>query len=159
MSSKPKDSKSASLARNGTLNSKPASIKDELFGGEHTFFDPRDLVQVKYEMLRRVDSEGASVSKASEDFGFSRPSFYEAKRLFDANGIAGLIPKPRGPKSPHKLTDEILDFIASSIKSEASHASEIANLVKKKFNVEIHPRSISRAVAARSKKKIRRRKE
>jgi transposase len=150
--SKPKDDKAASLSLSGTLNAKSGAITDELFNGDKAFFDPRDLVQVKYEMLRRVDNGESSVSKASGDFGFSRPSFYEAKRLFDADGVAGLVPKTRGPKSPHKLTDEILDFI-SSIGAAAGNAAEVAALIKKQFEIDVHPRSIARAVSSRQKKK------
>jgi hypothetical protein len=35
---------------------------------------PRDLVQVKYEMLRRVRVDGHSVSQSATGFGLSRPS-------------------------------------------------------------------------------------
>jgi transposase len=153
VSSKPKDDKAISLARSGTLNSRPNRVKDELFTDE-AFFDPRDLLQIKYEMLRRVDRDGWPISKASQEFGLSRPSFYEAKRAFDADGLAGLVPKTRGPKSPHKLTDEALDFIVS-LEPQANSATGIAALIKQRFGIDVHPRSIARAVTAREKKKAR----
>lgn len=152
MGTKSKNDKAASLAQSGTLNTKPDRVKDELFT-EETFFDSKDLLQVKYEMLRRVDREKWTVSKASSKFGFSRPAFYEAKRSFEADGLAGLIPKVRGPKSSHKLTDKILDFVAE-LGSEAGNAEEIAALVKQRFKIEVHPRSIARAIDARGKKKV-----
>jgi hypothetical protein len=41
------------LRQSGTLNSRAGTIRDRLFL-EESFFDPQDLTQVKYEMLRRV---------------------------------------------------------------------------------------------------------
>ena len=61
-------------------NGAAEAARDELFL-RHEFFDPRDLVQVKYEMLRRVRVDGASVSQAARDFGFSRTAFYRALPL------------------------------------------------------------------------------
>jgi hypothetical protein len=59
------DSKGESLRQQGVLNPHPQKVADPLFlRGE--FFDPRDLVQVKYEMLRRVRVEGSSVSEVAQ---------------------------------------------------------------------------------------------
>jgi hypothetical protein len=55
-------SKSENLIQKGTLNERPQVVLDELFGGG-SFFDPCDMVQVKYEMLRRV-ANGQSVAEA-----------------------------------------------------------------------------------------------
>jgi len=97
-----KRSKTEVLRDEGTLNPTPERVRDPKFRvGE--FFDPRDAVQVKYEMLRRVSSDSASVSDAADEYGVSRPTYYQAKANFDAAGIAGLAPKKRGPQGPHKL--------------------------------------------------------
>ena len=45
--------KRAALRRHGCLHRHPERVRDERFIN-HEFFDPEDLVQVKYEMLRRV---------------------------------------------------------------------------------------------------------
>ena len=52
-SRKREDSKRVALQRQGTLNPRPQDVTVPLFQ-ENEFFDARDLVQVKYEMLRRV---------------------------------------------------------------------------------------------------------
>src|ERR1039457_7294079 len=77
-----KDAKLRTLHQQGTLNPRPKEVRDELCR-QDDFFDPRDLVQVKYEMLRRVQSEGKSVTDAAANFGFSRPSFYKALSAFE----------------------------------------------------------------------------
>ena len=46
------DAKTAELNRSGTLNPHPEVIVDPLFQN-NPFFDPRDLLQTRYEMLRR----------------------------------------------------------------------------------------------------------
>jgi hypothetical protein len=66
------DGKQAALRQNGALNPHPQHVTDRLFQ-ENEFFDARDLVQVKYEMLRRVRVERAPVSQSAAAFGFSPP--------------------------------------------------------------------------------------
>ena len=63
------------LKKYGALNLRPERVKDTLFL-EEEFFDPHDLMQTKYEMLRRVQKDGESVTQAASRFGFSRLSFY-----------------------------------------------------------------------------------
>ena len=46
------DTKARSLASRGALHPHPGRVRDHLFQ-RSDFFDPRDLVQVRYEMLRR----------------------------------------------------------------------------------------------------------
>ena len=65
------DPKHDSLRQQGILNRRPQTVTDELFG-QGEFFDARDLVQVKYEMLRRVQKEGRPVSTTAAAFGFLR---------------------------------------------------------------------------------------
>ena len=57
-------SKTQALRVEGTLNTAPEKVSDPKFL-QSDFFDPRDLVQVKYEMLRRVFAENASVTDAT----------------------------------------------------------------------------------------------
>jgi len=108
------DSKEKALRDCGALNTHP--VADPLFS-DNDFFDSRDLVQVKYEMLRRVHKEGESVSRSATSFGFSRPSFYKSSGKFEREGITGLMPRKRGPRSGHKLTAEVLAFVEGSCSS------------------------------------------
>ena len=55
------DAKVAALAETRTLNPRPEAVRDEQFASSE-FFDARDLVQVKYEMVRRVRVDGAPVT-------------------------------------------------------------------------------------------------
>jgi transposase len=145
------------LKRQRVFNARAESVQDELFKN-NDFFDPNDLVQVKYEMLRRVEIEGWSVAKASEVFGFSRPTFYKMQKDFKKGGMTGLIPKKGGPKMGHKLSQEVIDFIMETIEIKPKlQPPAVAALVAEKFGIKIHPRSIERGVARMGKKRKRRR--
>src|SRR5258708_28751543 len=52
------DPKQATLAETRCLNPHPEQVRDEAFLASE-FFDARDLVQVKYEMVRRSADRGA----------------------------------------------------------------------------------------------------
>jgi transposase len=146
------DPKLEALRQQGTLNPRPGEVTDELFV-EDSFFDPRDLVQVKYEMLRRVQAEGKSVTDAVAAFGFSRPSFYQAQSAFGQDGLAGLVPHKRGPKQAHKLTEEVLAFIRETRQEDPSvRPGELARLIQQRFGTTVHPRSIERALLRHQKK-------
>src|SRR4051795_3728506 len=96
------DAKSRGLREHGTLNPQPQRITDAVFR-DRDFFDPRDLVQVKYEMLRRVRVDGLSVLQAARRFGLSRSTFYQAHAAFRRQGLVGLMPRRPGPRRAHKL--------------------------------------------------------
>jgi transposase len=143
------DPKVTALLEEGTLNPAPEKVRDPKFQ-QNEFFDPRDIVQVKYEMLRRVSTENASVTDATEEYGVSRPTYYQSKAKFDRAGIAGLVPRKRGPHGPHKLQDEALAFVEEQlVAGEPVRARQLAELIRQKFDLSIHPRTIERAVAGK----------
>ena len=142
----------AALQDNGTWNCRFSAVKDELFA-ENEFFDPQDLVQVKYEMLRRVRQDGMSVSTASRIFGFSRVAYYQILSAFKADGIVGLLPRQRGPRHAHKISEEVMNFVIAQQTGGAWPSSrELVYLVRKKFGITVHPRSIERAIKRLQKK-------
>ena len=147
------DTKLEALREQGTLNPNPEGVKDPLFQ-KNEFFDPRDLLQVKYEMLRRVQTEGSAVTAVARAFGFSRVTFYQILKRFQEDGIGGLIPKLRGPKSAHKLSKNLMAFVETLLAEKpALRSKDIAKLIKIRFDVSVHPRSIERALIRHQKKR------
>jgi transposase len=147
------DAKAQFLRAQGCLNLRPEKVSDPLFR-EGDFFDARDLVQIKYEMLRRVRRDGQSVGHTAASFGFSRPVFYQARLAFEQEGLPGLVPKKRGPRGGHKLTEEVMEFVAQElVKDESIRPSVLAGMITKHFQVRIHPRSIERALGRPKKKR------
>ncbi len=98
MSKDSQDLKHQTLRQYGALYAAAEAVRNELLLS-HEFFDPRDLVQVKYEMLRRVRVDVHSVSQVARDFGFSRTAFYQALALLQGQGLPGLIPKSPWPQA------------------------------------------------------------
>lgn len=151
--SSPVSTKLQALRCQEALNPHPEKVADPLFR-EVEFFDPHDLVQVKYEMLRRVGKEGVSVSEASAAFGFSRPAFYHARKSMEESGLAGLLPKQRGPKQAHKLSGEVMEFIGQVKSDDPSlRAPALAQMLRERFGISVHPRSIERALTRQEKKR------
>jgi transposase len=142
------------LREEGALHPDPGSVRDEAFRRDE-FFDARDRVQVRYEMLRRHRVDKQAVTDVAAAFGVSRQAFYTTEATFDERGVAGLLPRRRGPKRAHKCTDEILDFVERWRKSAASEVGgeDVVRVVQQRFGVSLHPRSIDRALARRKKKR------
>lgn len=147
------DPKLTALRGHRTLNPRPEGVTDELFR-QSEFFDARDLLQVKYEMIRRAQIDEAPIADAAEAFGFSRPSFYQAQAAFTRDGLAGLLPRKRGPRHAHKLSAEVMTFIQELRAADRSlSASAVAPRVKERFGLDVHPRSIERALQRQEKKR------
>lgn len=143
------DPKLVSLRETRGLNPHPEKVVDTTFLHEE-FFDARDAVQVKYEMIRAVVVDGDSVTEASARFGYSRPAYYQAVAALTASGLAGLVAAKPGPRRRHKLTEEILAW--SQAQLDADPALKPAGLVEPiaaQFGVHVHPRSIERALGQR----------
>jgi transposase len=118
-----------------------------------SFFDPEDLLQLKYETLRAVEIERCPIAKAARDFGLSRPTIYEAQVQFQQEGLEGLLPHKRGPKAAHKLTEEILQFFQAQRTAEPElKAEELARRVRQRYGVKLHPRTIQKALNAKAKR-------
>lgn len=153
MADKTRDTKRKALQRQGALNPRPGQIKHPLFQNNE-FFDPDDLIQVKYEMLRQVRVEQQPVTEAATAFGFSRPSFYQAQLAFEQNGLPGLMPRKRGPRSGHKLTAEVMDFLNQARLDDSSlRTDDLLRMVKEKFGVVVHRRSMERRLVRQKKRR------
>lgn len=151
-SNRTSDTKNATLRNHHALNPHPENVTDELFT-QLEFFDPSDLVQVKYEMLRRVWKDEWPVARAARTFGFSRNAFYKAQAAFEREGITGLLRQRPGPRAAHKLTDRVMAFIEEAQAQDASlRAAELQQLIHEHFRLSIHRRSIERALKRRKKK-------
>lgn len=148
--------KETSLRARGALHPHPERVEDEAFLS-HEFLDPRDLVQVKYEMLRRHRVDGWTVTRAAATFGSSRQTFYVAQADLESEGVWGLVPQKRGPKGPTKMTEEVLAFVESLRREHPEISpSELVAAMRQAFGTSVHPRTIDRALARREKKRSRR---
>lgn len=149
----PGDAKATALRRLHALNPRPDAVTDPGFTAGSPFFDPRDLVQVKYEMLRRVHHAELTVTDASRAFGFSRPSYYQAQAAFTGGGLPGLLPQRPGPRHAHKLGQAAMSALEAALADDPNlGGSQLAALLKEQLGIVVHARSVERALARRSKK-------
>ena len=144
------DEKRGRLRQSHTLHPHPERVRDSLFTSGSPFFDPCDLVQVKYELLRRVRVDGYAVSEATALFALSRPTFYAAQAAWERAGISGLLPEPTGPRHAYKLLDEIVTELQPLAKTMSS--TQLAAWLWEHHGLSVHPRSIERALARPAKK-------
>ncbi len=145
------DPKSQALTRDGVLNPHPEAVRDPLFTA-NPFFDPRDLLQVRYEMVRRHQADGIPISDAAASFGVSRPTFYKAQSTVAAVGLGGLLPRQRGPKGGHKISPEVVAFITDlKAASPELTTAECLAAIETRFGVKVHRRSLERALARKKK--------
>ena len=148
-----RDTKRETLAKDGALNPHPEAIRDAVFTG-NPFFDAKDLVQVRYEMVRQHRVDGVAISEASTNFGVSRPTFYKAFRALQKAGLPGLLPSQRGPKDGHKISAEVVAFVADLKAASAElTTSQCLKEIETRFGIKVHRRSLERALA-RKKKRI-----
>ena len=69
-------SREESLKKSGCYNSNHEKVSASVF--ETTpFFDKKDIVQVKYEMIRAASKNESSITEIANLYGFSRKSYYK----------------------------------------------------------------------------------
>jgi transposase len=141
------DPKQAALAAARCLNPHPEQVTAPEFAGSE-FFDARDAMQVKYEMVRKVKAGGVSVTYAAAAFGYSRPAYYAAAAALEQSGLEGLVPARPGPRSGHKITEEICLWAEQQLAARPGlRPGQLAGLIQERFGVRAHPRSVERALA------------
>ena len=144
-----RDPKEAALAATRCLNPHPEQVTDTEFLGSD-FFDARDAVQVKYEMVRKARAGGAPVTAAAAAFGYSRPAYYAAAAALESSGLEGLVPARPGPRGARKLTEEILAWAEERLAAgPAPRPAQLPDQIEETFGVRVHPRSVERALARR----------
>ena len=143
----PDPKKIETLRSAGALNRHPEKVRHPRFL-ENNFFDPHDLIQLKYETIRAVEVEGHPIARAAVDFGLSRPTVYEAKENFRQGGIEGLLGRKRGPKKPRKLTAEVCEYLRKLLASKPDlKAAELVHEIRRRFRITLHPRTVEKALA------------
>lgn len=144
--------KHQALKAAGTFNPRADQVSHPLFQ-QSDFFDPHDLVQLKYETLRALQTDDYSIARAASEFGFSRPTIYQAQSQFQKEGLEGLLPRKRGPKQPHKLKPTVLAHLRKLVSSQpASRPKELARALRQRFRVKLHPRTVEKALHPKAKR-------
>jgi transposase len=142
----PDQQKIKALRSSGALNRYPEKVRAPLFT-EGGFFDPHDMVQLKYETVRAVELDGRPIAQAALDFGLSRPTIYEAQQNLRQAGVEGLLPQKRGPKRARKLTPEVRRYLDELVEQKPDiKAAILVKRVRRRFGIMLHPRTVEKAV-------------
>lgn len=132
------------LIKSGCFNTYYEKVSAGIFG-TIPFFDKKDMVQVKYEMIRAASNGEGSITEVASAFGLSRKSYYQASAAFDAGGLCALVPKKTGPKAAHKLTADVREFIGIYLSGHKNaKPKEISAAIESEMGIKIHPRTIHR---------------
>jgi len=145
------DNKSRELRECRCLNPHPEKVTCDLFT-KKGFFDSRDLLQVKYEMVRKIQVEKKPIRQAAREFCFSRPSAYKALDSFQKIGVTGLLRTKPGPRQAHKLNDSVIKFIKEQKEENPSLTlSDLVRRIENELGVVVHRRSIQRVMNRKKK--------
>lgn len=97
--------------------------------------------------------EGQPVGATASSFGFSRVTVNKLRKRFATEGLAGLMPRLRGPRRASKLSDEVLAFVWQTLKTEPElRMADLPQRIHERFGISIHGRSIERALKRERKK-------
>jgi len=132
------------LLKNGTYNKNHIKVTEQRFINDD-FYDSRDLVQVKYEMLRTVRESERTVDEVAGKFGFSRSGFYKIKSTFEKEGVSAFVPNKTGPQNARKLTKEHQQFIDSYLRDNPDTSSgNMVIILKAERGIEVSKRTVER---------------
>jgi transposase len=147
------DPKAHFLHQRGALHPHPERVQDALFRGS-TFFDPRDLIQVRYEMVHRFRVDGHAAVEVARSFGVSRQLLYLLAQAFRDRGLPGLFPGKRGPKAARKCTDEVLAFVHARLaESPGLSTDELLSDIRQRLGIHLHRRTLQRRLSRLGKKR------
>ena len=130
------------LEQAGLVHPRPEAVTSPLFASFEPFFFAWDKVQVKYEMLRSVGVDGATIVAAAASHGYSRAEYYLVAAAFAERGMAGLVDGQRGRKGPTKVSAEIIAFLRDAPKERSG--ADLAREVEERFGVSLHRRTAER---------------
>jgi transposase len=139
------DNKRRQLQEAGLLHGSPDNVSASLFREYPDFFDARDLLQVRYELLRAHLVDGGQVLSLCQRYGISRQTFYTLLEKFTHAGTVGLLPERRGPHGPSKLTDAVVTYVREALQEEPElSGATLAARLQARFELSIHKRTAER---------------
>ena len=133
------------LKQENLENSRADRVTHELFKNIN-FFDPYDLPQVRYEMLRTVHAEDTSVVNTCKLFGFSREIYYRLERKFMEEGLVCLLGSSKAGRRPLiALNQEIVNYIVyRKIDSPDLSGADLCKEICEIYKVDCSQRTVER---------------
>jgi transposase len=134
------------LRSEGLLNPRPERVTHPLFE-TLDFFDPLDLPQVRYEMLRAARVDKVSVADACRMLGLSREYFYRLERKFMERGYVALLGSPNGRPPLLALNQEVLCYIVyRKLEQPSLSGEQLRKEILKLHKVDCSRRTVERLI-------------
>ncbi len=141
-----KNKKYEFLEKEGLLNQKPERIVTLRFA-DNDFFDPLDLPQVRYEMLRSARIEKIPVAQTCKAYGFSREYFYKLERNFKAHGLVALLGSPKGRRPLIAINQEVVNFIVHrKIDNPKLSGDDLRKEILQLYKIDCSRRTVERVI-------------
>jgi len=124
-------------------------ITPDAFIGPHgsLSIDADDEVARKLAMLVKGECGPDGPVRAAEEFGFSRPRYFQLRTLFHKHGAAGLVSQRRGPKSNYRRTREVAHQVVRYRFLDSDISAEVIAQKLRQNNFPISTRSVDRILA------------
>ena len=132
-----------------TFNPNYDKINDPTFASSDVL-DTRDLLQVRYEMVRSVRIDKDSPKDVASRFGVSEATLRRHIRDLRDGGMIALVPDIRGPKGQHSLNDEEIQYIESYlVKHPDASGGQVHSALVQEKQSEVSKRTIERYLASK----------
>jgi transposase len=134
------------LNKEGLANRRAERVTHSLFL-TLDFFDPLDLPQVKYELLRAARVDNISVTEACNLFGFSREYFYRLEKAFMKHGYVSVIGSTMGRRPIIALNQEIVSFIVHRKMEEPRLSGKaLRKEILQQYSIDCSRRTVERII-------------
>src|SRR6266436_3940172 len=141
------DPKSEALSQDGVLNPNPEAVRDDLFTG-NPFFDAKDLVQVRYEMVRRPPDRRHCNQGCCRDVRRHPADLLQGpERAADDWSCWSAAEQTRSQERPQDLHRGGCLRCRSQNRSPALTTSQCVGAIETRFGIKVHRRSLERALA------------
>lgn len=121
-------------------------VTDDVFA-DSQLLDPRDLLQVRYEIVRAVDN-GESPERVAPRFGVSGMTARRCVERLAGGGILALVPERSGPRGPRALGAEAEAFVdAFALAHPLASGREVHEALEAALAPGVSQRTVERRLA------------
>ena len=129
-----------------TYNEQHDKVTDELFANSE-LFDPRDLLQVRYEIVRAV-GRGESPEKVAARFGVSGMTARRYAGRMGEGGLSALLPARKGPGGPRALGAAGEEFVDAYVEGHpGASGREVHEALEAALAPGVSQRTVERRIA------------
>jgi len=108
---------------------------------------PGDRAALDLAMLIAGETSGRPLDEILSEFRRSRSTYFEKLRLFREHGLAGLLPRPPGPRQPWRRSLTVVAQIVNCRLRDPSRSADAIATELAHQNLRVSVRSIERTLS------------